>query len=350
MDITNKIQSLLYKISSEINLTKSSKRLFGLYEDGCQLVVYAKMMNLDVSIPPKILEYYNNWFYDILSNKFIKNYFNLVEKSILENDVVDEMVDTIADTFFYNYNCETSFGKSLYFTKEEAIDLALRFFEYYDKEIYRHFKTILADGYINFVDKKDVADEDYAVISGITCTAYSQRGSFILVGGRKDITFVATIIHEVIHSYVDSLNYDMKCEEKLNEMINGLYEVITYFSASAFKLFLEEIYYDKNTIDFLESNTCNIFLTSLRSFANLQTCDFDEYVSISSGTYGNLLAFHYFDKYLTDEEKVKDDILNMTLAAKKYDKLYILDNYGLSLDELGDTSILEKRLNNNYRY
>lgn len=350
MNTKNKIQSLLYKISSEINLVKSSKRLFGLYEDGCQLIVYAKAMNLDVKIPPKLLDYYDNWFYDILPTKFVKNYFKLIEESLDENNEIDEMIDTIVDDIFYNYNYETVLGKSINFTKEEAIDLAKRFFEFYDKEMYRHFVKMLDDGYINFINRNDVANEDYATITGITCTAYSENSSFVLVGGKKDITFVETIIHETIHTYIDSFNYSMSIDEKMKEMINGLYEVITYFSASAFKLFLEEIHYDKKTIDFLESNTCNAMLTSLGAFANLEACSFDEYISIASSAYGNLLAFHYFEKYLNDDTKTKEDILNMTLAAKKYDKPYILGNYGLSLSEIEDTTILEKRLNKNYRY
>ena len=350
MNIEKNIQSLLYKISSEINVIKSPKRLFGLYEDACQLVVYARAMNLNIKIPPKILEYYNNWFYDILPDKFKNNYFNFIINSIFENEKTDKILDTVAENIFYNYNCETILGKSLIFTKEETINLALKFFEYYDKDMHKHAKKMLDNGHIHFTSKNNVSDEEYAVITGITCTAYSQSDSFILVGGKKDITFVATIIHEIIHSYVDSLNYNMTFDQRMNEMTNCLYEVITYFSASAFRHYLQEIYYDKNTIDFLESNTCNIFLMAMGSFLELSSSDFDEFECIASSAYGNLLAFHYFDKYLIDSEKTKDDILNMTLASKDYKKPYILDNYGLSLDELKETNILEKRLNKNYRY
>lgn len=350
MDLENRVQYMLYKISSEISKTKSEKRLYTLYDDAAQLYTLADSMELNITLPPKISDFIDNGIEEILSDSFRRLYIKGADKSICATEDVDDMICTLGPMLYDKYNTDYIYGKSHIFKVDEAFKLAESFFAFYDKDMHKHFKKMVDGGFAYVTSSPEACHSEYVETLAITSTAYCQNSSFVLIGGKRNINFVVSIIHEIIHSYIDSYNYGMTCEERLREEFNGLYEVITYFSAHAFKNYLEEINFDKKTITFLESSICNILVESFIGFCYADDTEFSNYINMLSFAYGNLLSFHYFEKYLEDSSKVQDDILSLTLDAKEYDRKYLLNNYGLKVDEILDEKVLTKRLEKNYHY
>ena len=62
------------------------------------------------------------------------------------------------------------------------------------------------------------------------------------------------------------------------------------------------------------------------------------------------MGYHYFDEYLKNEDRCKDNITKMSLDSKKYDRKYLLNNYGLKEDNLGKSRVLKKHFKEHFKY
>ena len=77
---------------------------------------------------------------------------------------------------------------------------------------------------------------------------------------------------------------------------------------------------------------------------------YDNYREIESCVYGLYISYHYLNSYLDSDSKVKDDILNFSVETVTHDKLYLLDNFGLSLEEIKRKDTVEKVLKGHLGY
>ena len=56
------------------------------------------------------------------------------------------------------------------------------------------------------------------------------------------------------------------------------------------------------------------------------------------------LVIDYHEKYLMDRNKTKSYLKRLVMDNKYYDKKYLLNNYGLSFEEIKDKKMLTKNL------
>ena len=58
--------------------------------------------------------------------------------------------------------------------------------------------------------------------------------------------------------------------------------------------------------------------------------------------YGHLLAYHFLDSYRNNPDETKEAITNFSLDSCKYKKIYLLDHYGLGIDNLKNPAKVKK--------
>lgn len=225
----------------------------------------------------------------------------------------------------------------------EVFELVSDFFKNYDKDIFCHYNKLI-DG--NFIYRCDSLDESFATTFNLT----TQGCDYILFDGTdSNIVLASTIVHEVIHSYINSFLRNISFEERIKFNINALDEVYSHFIEFAFLHYLKDSNYDslvtKNLNDFLNFSLANYLYYFNDSFNNFNEDNFDDYVISEIYAYGSLMGLHYFYKYLESPVLTKKNILSMTLDSTKYDKMYLLNNYGLSKDEICNHKFLIKHLN-----
>lgn len=342
-ELEKKVQKYLYNIARSIKNTKSEKRLFELYSELSRLNMIIMTNKLKVKLPISV-DYYFDHDYDF-SEKINSSIYNKTIEKEKSMDLTDKKVGIVGNKLFEKFGLREYFGKSKQVDFDEAMNLSLEFFDYYDKDILKHFKELIDK---NLIHKASIIDD--GITSGFTATIASQRESIIVIHDKESITLPSTIIHETFHSYVESFLYDIKYEERERRYINNLDEVITNFSELLFSQFLEEIKYDNDSIKYLQRSSADFLIYILSEFGQKDNFefsdilkDFEMYREIEGCTYGSLLSYHFLNNYNKDF-KTKDDILNFSLDVKDYDKKYMLDNYGLSLDTITDSKKIEKIL------
>ena len=77
---------------------------------------------------------------------------------------------------------------------------------------------------------------------------------------------------------------------------------------------------------------------------------FYSFITSEVYSYGGVMGYHYFDEYLKNEDRCKDNITKMSLDSKKYDRKYLLNNYGLKEKNLGKSRVLKKHLKEHFKY
>ena len=354
-DIEKKLQSLLFNISEIITQTRSPKRLYDLYTEIQHIISMAEKMNYNITIPPLLFSVVdiNSNRNDVLSDKLYDGASKLLFNDMtLETDAVIQGMGAVLEE---KYNIYYQKGRSVNFTVNEAFNFAERFFEYLDKDMFKHFKYMVDNERIQILNIQRIEDDNrHGELHGFSVSLPSQRQSFVVVSGKHNIDFVSTIIHEIMHSYISNFEYDYSFEERFQKYYNCMWEVMPYFTEHLFQQYLKDINYDKKAIELLETSKCNSLIGWLYSFNNVdreyEYYEFPTFASIKATAYGKLLAFHYFDEYLKNPEKTIDNVLNLTLDSKDYEADYLLNNYGLTEEQITDFSKIEKRLSKHYGY
>lgn len=340
------VSKYINDVCRNIRNTSDDKELFYLYNrelSGLDEVIRFNDLNIYV---PYELENYRKYGFDGYESFAFVYYdgFKEIYNSVKE---INKDLALVGGELFGERELVYDVKPSLELSISDSMKIVQLFFEYYDNDVKKHFKKICDD------DNLIVAPLfNGNTIDGFTLTLNSLKENFIEVNFRNDILLSSNIIHEVFHSYVESHMLDLSYDERKKRLWNNLDEVITYFSSLVFIQFLEEINFDNNSIQFLKSDSASrmIFFTGeFNKYFDLTYEDiifggFEDYLLSDSIAYGTLLAYHYYDKYLLDENKVKDDILNMSLDTANKDKMFLLNNYGLSSDDIGDLDIPKKIL------
>lgn len=342
-DLERKVQRYLYNISKEIKKARSDNRLFELYCELSRLKVVIETNDLNVKIP-LLVDYYYDYDYDFSDKVYSKMYKEFIMN---ENEMrlIDKKIGIVGNKLFEKYGLRDYCGKDKPISFKEAIDLSLKFFDYYDLHMLKHLKMLIEKDLIHRCSLIEDGDT-----SGFTATLTSQRENLIIVHDKRSLTLPCTIIHETFHSYVESFLYDIKHEQRIRRYTNNLDEVITNFSEQMFIKFLEEINYNRQSIKFLKKINVDFLIYILNEFSEKQflspkeTIDnFMEYKNFEGCVYGSLLSYHFLNKY-ENSSNVKDDILNFSLDVKDYHKKQMLNSYGLSSEEITDSEKIDKIL------
>jgi len=353
-EIEKKVQKCLYDIESKFKTTRSEKSKLMLLQDADALYDLIDEQFLNVEIPRTLKDLKEYTYSDKLFNKEVESF----------KTNFDEMFETNISLAENYIDLERKYGKivySKYDTKisfEEALSEARRFFDYFDKEILKHFDYLVSNG----IFQKFEFDMG---VNGVTYPINFNGKSFITIQDEESVATIATIIHETVHSYLTKFINNLSYEEDLKYNVNNLSEVYTEFIEIIFLDYLEKSKYTRRDIDYVGTAINSCFIEQLKEFHDLleqseetEIFDFkyenfpynDNYYICERYSYGKVLARHYFYEYFKNPSKTKDNITNLTIDSKTYNKSYLLNNYGLKEDNLSNTKILEKHMQRHYHY
>ena len=218
---------------------------------------------------------------------------------------------------------------------ETSISLAENFLKEYDDDIYNYFMKI-KDNDIYLCKMDD---------SGRTLASNHLIKSYILFEPSCTIGDSFTLVHETIHSYLDSKMPPMNDTEKNTYYSNNFLEVYSIFSELVFYDYLKKIKYNNDDIDKYYKIIVSILCDSLDEYKN------SNYLDPNSQRlgYGYVIAYHFYDQYCKDKEKAKENIYNfmMNFKSKKID--YMLNNYGLNEIDLLNPQKIEKHVRKKIR-
>ena len=60
--------------------------------------------------------------------------------------------------------------------------------------------------------------------------------------------------------------------------------------------------------------------------------------------YGKVIAYHYYEQYLNNQEQTKKNILDLMLNTSNYNRHHLLNNYGLQEKQITNPKILIQNL------
>ncbi len=357
-DIENdkRIQKYLFELDKKFRKTKSEKLRMSLLDDVDILFSLINENDLDLKIPYTLKDLEKFQYDNRLYNKkqdLIENNYNTMFKTNYEISSLYQDLE-----YKYGYKIYDKIKNSLTF--DESIELAEKFFESYDKDIYKFLEYLKDNNYIYKYPKSIKNDTDYSYISGATYPLKYIGQSYIFVRDTNDISCVSTIIHETIHAYLFTFDYKNSYEENLIEDINNLYEVYTEFIEILFLEYLKKSDFSQKDIDTTGTNINYVMINQLKEFNKILSKDkrliidneseYNYYKSVEVYVYGKILARHYLYEYFKNPNKTKDNLTNLYIDSKKYDKHYLLNNYGLKENNLKKPKVLLKHMKENYHY
>ena len=338
--LTVKVQKYMNDIASRISNDLSKKDEFLLLSDIDNLMEIIWFKKLDISIPSIVSKFKNSHYTD----KFDDN----IDESFLDNfNSMRKTNSNIADLTSILPFKQNFLGKNNYSTLsfEKAISMINDFFEYYDEDVYKHFNNLVDHG--NIVLFNSNGEKTFC---GANFHLSTQENSIILISDSlNDITLASAIAHETIHSYSNIFLKGISYKQINKIKVNNLIEVYSYFIECVFMKYLKDNndfdnYSDlKNKLSYNLCDFAHVFNYYFNNFnhQNLHRFNFSE-----AYFYGILSAIHFFNEYQINPEEAKENILNMFIDSKDYDKHFLLNNYGINECNLGNYKILEKNLFN----
>lgn len=344
--IGNYIQS----INKLMKHRTSNKVLFRLKSEFTSLVMAMSMSGVLVDIPDRFLANLERCNDEVIERKirdlFVETYDTNFDYNMEIANINDELTAIFGDGYVLDYHKPVSMS--------ETIKFASDFFDYYDKDIKKFYDKKIDDNKLFLVDAVDFPYD------GITFPMPSQYDSFILSGYDGTMNSCLTLIHEFIHSYVEE-HKNENFDETLKGFVNNLGETYPRFIEYVFMHYLHEINFFDKEIRALEVNndvtlmgfldeykTQLIFLDGLEIYKDDDL--FTSFMDTEKYTYGHIVAYHYFQKYLKDPNRVKDNIYEFSLDDGKYDRSYLLNNYGLREREITNPKKLVKDMKRHFNY
>lgn len=344
MDLESRIQSYITSVDLKLQNTESIKEKILLFSDVKNIVRIIWDNYLHNKIPDSFINCLNegtpitDCLLEYTSSLFWKNYRSMYS--------TNSSICNLTSLLPSSYRRQPLFRRM--FSFKRALDITEQFFLSYDKDIYDYFLFLRNNKFIYRTSLND--ERSY----GLTLSFSFSNTSFIVIDKyTSDINLLMTIAHEVIHSYVFHLIPNISYNESLMMKVNGLDEVYSYFIEFAFVDYLGDCFNFPNTLRIVKNSHFNCLLSTLNNFKNVFS-SFDcvsydynmvDYLSKEAVVYGILLAYHYFDNYLSDPEKTKDDILSLIIDSKDYDRHFLLNHYGISESELGNPKVITKTYN-----
>ena len=341
MDLERRIESFITAIDFRLQSTESEKERALLFSDVRNIVQIIWDNYLNVDIPES--------FTGCLSGRAISNISeyksSLFWKTYRSMRETNGMICNLT-SFFPSSPRHSPIIRKV-FSFNSALDIVEDFFFSYDTDIYNYFLFLRRNKYIY---RTNLGTENSY---GITLPLSVSDFAFVAIDKfTNDINLLMTIAHEVIHSYIFHLLYNMSYDEEVRRSMNCLDEVYSYFIEFAFADYLEDHHCDKRGLKIIRDNHFNCLISYLGNFKDnfdkfgIVSYDYDilRYMRSETLAYGILLAYHYFNNYLSDRERTKDDILSLSLDSKSYDRHFLLNNYGVKESDLGNPLLIKRNI------
>ena len=341
------MQRYINDIDSKLKRTKSDKLTCLLMVDLHKIFEMRDFYKLNINIPNSVMDKYDrySYFLSVYKDVYQDNYFYMYDENRKVADLYHHLNDYYGESYFDLFKVKVSDSDILSYTND--------FFNYYDKDIASYFKYLVSNDKVHINMKySDIQDAD-----GYSVSIFNNRDGLVFVNGAATIEVASTLIHEVVHSYVESFDYDINYLEFCNQDVNNLHDVYPSFIELVFLKYLEEIKFDYSDIRSLATGNYATSIMRLGYFddlVNKEKADilFDDaelmldFIDNENYSYSFILSEYFFNKYLKDPDKCKNDILEFMLDTKRYDKKELLGN----IDSLVNKKKILKNMKNYYGY
>ena len=224
----------------------------------------------------------------------------------------------------------------------KSIDMVYEFFKQYDTAIFDHYVELINSGRFIITNRTKYG-------STIEGSHIIRPYSFVNLEGT--ISDSVTIAHETIHNYLFDKQRFLKEKDNNRRKINNVDEVYPSFIELAFLEYIKKYDYLLDDIAFYERISDSTIIHFLKQFHdNLINDDYYDYKTNESYAYGKVLAYHFYNMYLKDRERAKENILNFSLRSHEMDKMQLLNSYGLISDKLLDYKVLTRHMRKHNEY
>lgn len=290
----------------------------------------------------KIIKKYGNYD-EKVSDEYINNYHKYKK---FNYDLTK--IATVINQLYGYETIEPIFKEKI--NIDDAIKIDSQFLKQYDKDMYDYFENFIING--NFFVVNNIF-EGY----GYSSVADELLDPYIILCKSNNIYYTTVLMHELVHVYLSEKERNMTKQEASLQYINGVSETYSIFIEFLVLDFLKEnnlfnkdiIPYKKDLysglIEYLKILYLMIDPDDL-CFESSEEVSFYNEAKIYS--YGYLLAYHFYDQYLNNRDKAKENITNFMLDSKKYEFEYLINNYGLNKEEITDYKLLLKHVEKIY--
>ena len=319
--LQNDIQTDIYNIVNQLKNVRSICRTFKLLNNLNEYEYIIESNNLKINYPRE---------YEFEINKFADKYNKYLSKidfyyQILNYDRMlytnHRLCNAISKT---RYLLNKSYIKDVEkpMNLKDTIELTQEFFDEYDPKITKFMNKVM--------NKKRVVFSQNDFESGVTYSASEKNDAYVFVYPTYTIADCLTLAHEIIHAYIDENTKTMNDSELANTYINNYFEVHSIFIELVFIKYLKDRkIYEEDLINYTK-RYLNVLIDEEEDFYKSEYKDsFKERYVI-----GYVLAAHFYNQYLVNKEEAKKNIMKFMLEMKEKDKMEMLNNYGLNLDEI----------------
>ena len=327
--LESKIQADIYNIVNQLKNVKSINRAYRLLTCLSEHDEIVNFNDLKVNYP-KEYEYEVSKFtkeYDKFLNTLSIYYTYLSYNRLLYThhrlcSAYDKIEDMFDNKFIPDLKTPVSLDKS--------VDLVAEFFVEYDLDVAKFFLELIRDKKVYFTNDKTG--------SGTTYNMSEKSDVYVFVTPENNIRDAITLTHEVMHAYIEEQQKTINDAEFTNTYIVNYFEVYSIFIELVFVKYLK----DKKMYE--DDLNCHIkrYLISITEDAKIfkeseYTDSFNErYV------YGFAIALHFYKQYLVNPKEAKENILKFMLETKERDKVEMLNDYGLNIENIQNEKKLQR--------
>ncbi len=318
------IQRDLFKIVSELKKCNNNSKYYDLVNDLDKLEEIIAYKNLDIKYPVEIeYESFKKDTSDV-RRKSMKEFYDSYDNNYFINKKIVSMNKYFNDRYIEtpkDFECNESISF------EDTKKIVGDFFKKYDENIYNFYIQYINTSKLIVVDNMDS-------LYGYCTNSNYLLDEYILMTKDDLIMDSITLAHEIIHAYHFSKIKYANSKELTRLSYNNLFEVYSSFIENIMFDYLEINGFKIEDINFLRKAYDFELLSYLNKF-ELSFYDIDiNFLENEVYTYGKILGYHYYDLYLKDSQKCKYFINKFMLDSKDYDRIYMLKNYGLNINDI----------------
>ncbi len=347
VNLEDRIRKELARLKKNIEKTKSPQLILYYVRgfEGLKDFVIDNRLPIDIPSVDYDWNYLANELDD--SNSFINSYNQMYKTNIKISNMGRHLFDKYGFFMLGDYTQRIEVN--------DAALIAYDFLNLYDEEVAACYLKLIKEESVRYIDK------DGPFICGATYDIKPMNSSLINLYDSETIDLAGTIIHEVIHAYVNSKRVDKDYASEFNYLIMNLMEVYSEFIELVFLDYLEKIHFPKKDILAYGSKYNASLMCDLMNFGEIiysygandilsSETLYSDYTGLSRYVYGRIMGYLYYERYLKKPEHTKKQILQMTLDSTKYDKKYLLNNYGLHDKDLYNEQKLTRSMQRFYNY
>jgi len=335
-EVKNDINKIIY----EMKRCKSKSRYYQLSVDLDCLYSMCEFLNIS-DIP--LLE--NHSYRNSLDQYNKKNVTRVIDDLVSNYQYylkISSMGTKLINKFYLTRDLKYRYMLETYFSEQDSFLLACDFLKEYNPNVLSSFIDVVKNN--RALIGTFAFDNEYGTTFCITETEFP----YLLVNSKKNISLPFTYVHESGHIYnlLKYKNSSYKIIDRNN--IEGIFlEVYSNFLELVFvdylnknNLYSKDVNLIKKEFDLDLAKKLEVFHNMIKE--DLQRFDINYYKMLLLNIFGKVIAYHYYDMYLTDPEKTNHDLEQFMINNGSYSNIEVLDMFGLSSEKLVDSKILEK--------